>query len=854
MKGEAGIQRICLGIRQTRHTIMPAPPLFALSLLSAAALGYEILLMRLLSIIQWHHFAYMMISVALLGYGAAGAIVVLAQRAMAPRFAAVFVTGAMLFGVAAIACFALAQRVAFNPLEILWNPRQTLRLFLIYLLLFVPFFCAATCVCLTFTRFHHQVHRIYSFDVVGAGVGSVAIILALFVLTPVDALRLVGGAGLAAAALASIECSWHRHWMPVLLLGAAASVPAGLPNDWIALRPSEYKELSQTLRIKDARVVAESSSPLGLVTVVESPSIPFRHAPGLSLNATLEPPPQLGVFTDGEGLSALNRYDGQREPLGYLDYLTSALPYHLLERPRVLVLGSGAGADVLQAIYHQASAIDAVELNPQVIGLVQGRFADFSGKPYSAPNVRVFVGEARGFIAGRGERYDLIQVALLDSFGASSAGLYALSESYLYTVEAFQDYLRHLKPGGLLAITRWVTLPPRDIPKLFATAMMAMERTGVPQPSRRLALIRGWKTATLVVKNGEISAADIAALREFCRARSFDLEYYAGMQAAEANRYNVLEKPYFFDTAQALQATDRDRFWARYKFDIRPATDDKPYFFHFFKWRSLPELLALKEQGGLPLLEWGYPVLIATLLQGALATLLLIILPLWMIRRRRGLAPDALPSTASHVGGGTEAGALSGRRVALYFLAVGAAFMFVEIAFIQKFILFLSHPLYAVAVVLCAFLSFAGLGSRYAQRLQAGGPPSRSPAPGARWRKGRWYPVGWIVFAICLISLLYLAILSPLFRLLISLPDPAKIAISALLVAPLAFVMGMPFPLGLGRVASRMESLVPWAWGINACASVVAAVLATLLAIHLGFTAVVLIALLLYLAAAFNCP
>jgi hypothetical protein len=570
----------------------------------------------------------------------------------------------------------------------------------------------------------------------------------------------------------------------------------------------------------------------------------------------MEPPPQLGVFTDGDGLSALNRYDGRREPLSYLDYLTSALPYHLLEHPRVLVLGSGAGADVLQALYHQASAIDAVELNPQVIDAVQGRFADFSGKPYSAPNVRVFTGEARSFIAGRGERYDLIQVALLDSFSASSAGLYALSESYLYTVQAFQDYLRHLNPGGMLAITRWVTLPPRDILKLFATGMVAMEGAGVAQPSRRLVLIRGWKTTTLLVKNGEFSGAEIVALRGFCRARSFDVGYYPGMQAAEANRYNVLEKPYFFEAAQALLSPDRDKFWARYKFDIRPTTDDKPYFFHFFKWRSLPELLALKEQGGLPLLEWGYPVLIATLLQATLAALILILFPLWMIRRRHRLAHSSPPSTTTTilVGNATASAALSGRRVAIYFLAIGFGFMFVEIAFIQKFILFLGHPLYAVAVVLCAFLSFAGLGSRYSQRLQGGGPHLPSPAPGSRWNRGRRSLLARAVFAISLISLLYLAILPTLFRLLISLPDPAKIAISALLVAPLAFAMGMPFPLGLGRVADSAEALVPWAWGINACASVVAAVLATVLAIHLGFTAVVVIALLLYVAAAAVCP
>ena len=803
---------------------MPRPPLLALALLSAAALGYEILLMRLLSIILWHHFAYMMISVALLGYGAAGALVAFARPVLLRHFMPAFVAGALLFGATAMACFAIAQLVAFNPLEILWEPSQPLRLLLLYLLLFVPFFCAATSVCLVFSRFDTQVHRVYSFDILGAGLGCLGIIVALFALSPVGALRLVSAAGMAAAALACVECRWHRRWLPAFLL-VAAMVPAAVPGAGIALRPSEYKELNQLLRIGDARVVAQRSSPLGLVTVVESPSIPLRHAPGLSLNASTEPPPQLAVLTDGDGLSALNRYDGRREPLAYLGDLTSALPFHLLQNPKVLVLGSGAGADVLQAIWHHASAVDAVELNPQVIELVQGRFAAFSGKPYSAPGVRVFTGEARGFLAASKDRYDLIQVALLDSFSTSSAGLYALSESYLYTVEAFQGYLRHLRPGGMLAITRWVTLPPRDIPKLFATAVAAMEGMDVPAPALRLVLIRGWKTATLLVKNGAFDAAELAALQAFCRARSFDVEYFPGIQASQANRHNVLDKPYFFETAQALLGPERARFLSEYKFDVRPATDDKPYFFHFFKWRTLPELLALKSQGGLPLLEWGYPVLVATLLQATAAALLLIVVPLRVLRRRPPVTTNG--SQRPHAW-----------RVGFYFLAVGVGFMFVEIAFIQKFILFLSHPLYAVAVVLCAFLCFAGLGSRYSQRLPA--------------RDGRQAMLA--ITGIWVVSLLYLVALPAVFRLLIALPDPARIAVAVLLIAPLAFLMGMPFPLGLSRVAAGDEALVPWAWGINACASVVAAVLATLVAIHAGFTVVILVALLLYFAAALACP
>jgi len=802
---------------------MTSPPLAAIALLSAAALGYEILLMRLFSIILWHHFAYMMISVAMLGYGAAGTFVALAQRSLLRRYEFVFSAAAALFGITAVGGFLLAQRVAFDPLEMLWDPRQPLRLLVIYALLFVPFFCAATSICVTFARFADQPHRIYSYDILGAGAGALSILAALFVTTPSGALQWIGALGLAAAALAGFHARARPRWVPVALLGVALLIPFGLPADWTRLRPSEYKDLSQTLSISGTRVVAERSSPIGLVEVVESPSIPFRHAPGLSLNAPMEPPLQLGVFVDGDGPTALTRYDGRIEPLGYLDYLTSALPYHLLDRPRVLVLGAGAGADVLQAIYHRASSIDAVELNPQVLDLVERQFADYSGKPYSAPSVRVHVAEARGYVTAHADRYGLIQVALLDAFGASSAGLHALSESYLYTVEALDEYVGHLETGGLLAITRWVNLPPRDVLKLFATAVLTLEKRGVARPEQQLALIRGWKTATLVVKNGALTPGEIEALKDFCRARSFDVAYYPGIDAAETNRYNVLPQPYFHDGALALLGPERQAFFDRYKFDIVPATDDKPYFFHFFKWRTLAELLALKEQGGLPLLEWGYPVLVATLIQAVVASLALILLPLWIRARGAGQRDQA---------------GWSRLRIAAYFSAIGFAFMFIEIAFIQKFLLFLSHPLYAVAVVLCAFLVFAGLGSRYSGRAAV-----------ARGASLAW-PVARPIAGIAVLASLYLIVLAALFRELMPLPDAFKIMISIGLIAPLAFAMGMPFPLGLARVAGRTRPLVPWAWGINACASVVAAIVATLLAIHVGFGAVVLVAVILYALAA----
>jgi hypothetical protein len=309
-------------------------------------------------------------------------------------------------------------------------------------------------------------------------------------------------------------------------------------------------------------------------------------------------------------------------------------------------------------------------------------------------------------------------------------------------------------------------------------------------------------------------------MKAFADARAFDLDWYPGIRPQEANRRSVLEQSWFHDGAVALLGPGRDAFFERYKFDVAPATDDRPFFFHFFKWRTLPEVLALKDRGGLPLLEWGYPVLVATFAQAIVVGTLLILLPLAVAGRSPAFA----------------ASGVSRARVAGYFLALGGAFMFVEIAFIQKFILFLGHPLYAVAVVLFAFLLFAGFGGRYAGRRQeATAPPRTASAP---------------VLAIGAIALAYLVALPAAVPHLVRLPNGARIAAAVALIAPLAFAMGMPFPRGIKALAERAPALVPWAWGMNACASVVAAVGAALFAVQFGFNAVVVAAVAMYALAA----
>lgn len=797
--------------------------LAAVALLSAAALAFEVLLVRAFAIMQWHHFAAMIISMALLGYGASGTLLTLARHRFVARAELSFAVLAALFGFCILAGVSVAQVVPLNLLELAWDRGQQVKLMLVYLVLALPFLLAGSGIGLALAVAGEHVGRICRSDLLGAGCGSLGVIGLLWLLPVADCFRATAAFALSAAAVGS-GAPRRNSLLAGACLAGAVLIPWVWPEAWLAPRPSPYKELSLALIVPGARVVAERHGPLGQLTVVENPNVPFRWAPGQSLTSTQEPPEQLAVFTDGSGMTAITRFDGEFDRLRYLDEQTAALPYHLLARPRVLVLGAGGGADVLLARMFQAASIDAVELDPRMVELVRSRFAGFAGDVY-APPARVHVADARGFVQSSEQLYDIVQISLLDSF-AAAGGLPGLGVSTIYTLEAMRALLDRLAPEGVLAITRWNSVPPRDSLKLFATAVQALRDRGVDDPGNRLAWIRGWRTATLLVKNGALSAEDAAAVRTFSRERGFDLAWLPGMHGDESNRFNLLDRPWFHQGASALLGPDPGAFFATYKFDVSPATDDRPFFFHTLKTSTLMELLRMPERAGFNLVEWGYPVLLATLGQALVASILLILLPLLALRR----APP-----------GSQYRSQARVRVVLYFAALGLAFMFIEVTFIQRFQLFLGHPVYAVSAVLCAFLVFAGLGSgaTRAFALRVGG--DRRAARIA-------------VAGIAVLATAHLLLLGDLFRHLTALPLLVKVPISILAIAPLAFCMGMPFPLGLVRIQADAPPLLPWAWGINGCASVVSAILASLLALHLGFTMVLLSAVALYVLAALVYP
>ncbi len=746
----------------------------SIPIISASAVAAEILLMRLMAVAIWYHFAYMIISLALLGYGASGTFLTILRGRLLPRFKLFLPLISLALSISLPLCFRLSQMISFDPFLMMWDPRHFLRLFARYLLLMIPFFLAGSFTGLCIAAYSDRIGRIYLFDLMGAGMGSVGAIGLTFLLRPGDALSVLSLFSL----LGAILTSWHagyllRSLIPALPVLAAVNL---MP---LRLDISQYKYLVAAERMPEAKVLYESPSPLGLLTALRSPAL--RIAPGLSLAYEGDIPPQIAVFTDADSPTAITS-PGDPEKLAFLDYMTNALPYVLLRSPKVLVIGAGGGMDVLSALTHGAREVVAVELNPQMVKMVSERFSDFAGGIYSDPRVRVVLGDGRGFVERCQERFDLIQISLVESFRASAAGVYALSESYLYTVEAFKSYMRHLTENGILCITRWSKIPPVDTMKVIGT-MDRLRSIGI-SPQNNMAFIRSWATDTIILKRSELTKEEIEAIKEFCREKLYDLAYYPGIPAEEMWEF--------------LPYNPSGRWkWMEGMFNIKPATDDRPYFFHFFRWRSLPYLVKRMGRNWLILVEWGYVMLVATLIQAVAASILLILLPL-----RALLSPR-----------------VSGRWkrlwVLLYFGALGFGFMSMEIVLIQLFSLFLSDPIYSAASVIGGMLVVAGLGSLASGRF-SGLPPE--------------LPFGMII----LLSAIQRYLPRLEFSTLADLPLPLRIGLSILSIAPLAFFMGMAFPMGVRRLRARDESLIPWAWGVNGCASVIGAVGAMIIALSLG--------------------
>jgi len=555
--------------------------------------------------------------------------------------------------------------------------------------------------------------------------------------------------------------------------------------------------------VVDAEVMQERWSPYGLLTVVRSPTVPFREAPGLSLTTSALVPAQIGVFTDAHSLqtmTVLNEHQPLPEQLGFLNDSLSALPYWLREKPAVLVLEAGTGEAVLEAVFHGAGAITAQELNPQL--------ADLSRDLYWSDQVTLVTGETRQVLARMSERFDLIRLSLGGAV-ASSARV-----DFRFTREAVVSYLNHLADDGMLVVQSPIRYPPRDGLRVLATAIDALGADA----GDRLVALRNWDSALFLIRNGAFTPAELDTVRAFAAAKSFDLVWYPGIAREQTNRFHRWRTPWLYEGTVALLGDEADTFLDAYKFDVTPVSDDRPFFGQFFKAALLADVFALGPAGGALLLDAGYLIVAAALAQAMIISIVLVLLPLWLVRR---------------------AGERSRSRLALlmYFGGIGLAFLFVEIGFLQKLTLVLGDPLLTAATVLAGFLLFAGLGSLSAARVYA------------MLKRRLHRPMLGITAVLAMVTLVELAVLGGFSTTLLAQPAAIRVGITLALIAPLAWLMGMLFPLGLSRVAAAAPALVPWAWAINGCASVISALVAVMASMHFGFAAIITAGGILYVLA-----
>ena len=793
-------------------------------LLSMAGLCLEITLTRIFSLAQWYHFAFMAVSIALLGFGASGSFLSLFPDLIKRNLNKRLATLSALLALGILASYLNVNYIPFDSYRIAWDREQILYLAIYYLFLALPFFFSGLAVGALLSAQPEQAGKIYSFNLAGSAVGCVVAVVALPMLGGAGTVMLSALLGALAAIAFSRSPISNLQSLISSLLALALLFITIRPPPFLEVRLSPYKGLSQALRYPEAKVVFSRWNAFSRVDVIESQGV--KSAPGLSLAYPDTLPLQKGLFTDGDNLSPVTR----PEKLGFIDYLPVSLPYCLWPKARALIIEPKGGLDVLVALHQGASSVTAVESNPLVIEVAKDAFQD----PYRDQRVTVVVENGRSYVRHVGERFDVVQVSLADTYRPVTSGAYSLSENYLYTVEAFVDYLAHLSEGGLLVVSRWLQTPPSESLRAGALAVTALEKASLPQPELRIVAIRSWSTLLLLVKNGEFTAGEIEAVKSFCRQRQFDLVYYPGIREAEANRYNAYQEPLYYRAFQSLLFGDRARFYADYSYDVSPTSDDRPFFFHFFKWSQTPEILQTFGKIWQPFGGSGYFVLVALLILALLASAVLILLPL-LFRRKIMLPPDLAirrpgldvrEPQSNDLAIQAEPGKQLRWRVFAYFAMLGLGYLFVEIPLMQHFILFLGHPIYAFAAVLFAILLFSGLGSMVSPRL----------------------PLSRILLALIGGIILYPLVLPFVFQLLLGQSLGIRLLISVLSLAPLGFLMGVPFPKGIEIIGRLAPDLIPWAWGINGCTSVLASILSAMLAISFGFSRVLVGASVAYLA------
>ena len=748
-----------------------------ISLTTLATMVLELSLSRIFSVVFYYHFAFLVISLALFGLGGGGLFSYLFRGRSKKLFRNLGVLAAANSGVVVLTLAYVLTRQ---------GELDSGTLALVYLTSALPFFLAGTIISTAVAETVERVDRVYFFDLIGAAVGCLML---------VPLLDLFGGPNTVIGA--------------AILFAAAAAI-------WFTLGASP--------RGRAAAVVVA----LGLVALIvlnmKQSLIDVRYAKGERLHTEFyvkwnsfsrvaltkdEKSGKVSIHTDADSVSRIADVDfGRLSANSRRRLLASGAGLAHLLRPaaKTLVIGPGGGEDLALALAAGSHDVTGVEINPIIATtIMRERFAGLSRGLYLRPEVRIVVGDGRSFIHRNEERYEVLRVSQAETWASSQAGAHALSETNLYTTEAFEDYLRHLTADGVLAFTYWSYNPPRESLRLVTLALSALARLGEGKKWEHFIVVRdeagGRPLDTVLVGRSPFPASDAATVRRAVAESALEVVYLPG---------DTSGSPF----AKLLRGNEAE-YLADYPYDVSPVDDNRPFFFYTAEMSDVVNFLSNRTAAADgPAVNPAVPLLFRLVGVSLLATAIVLILPPVFLGgrlpRRDGVA-----------------------RFLWYFVFIGVGYMLVQVSLIQKFVLFLEHPTYALTVIIFSMLVSSGLGSFYSRRFVRGSD---------RGLMG-------VLATVALLVALLAVLIPPLTNSGSGWPLAIKAILTVLLTAPSGFVMGMAFPAGLARLEKRHQPSVRWAWALNAAASVLGSAMAVFLAIHLGLRETLLVGGVMYLGA-----
>jgi hypothetical protein len=764
--------------------------LAGVALVSATLLMTELALTRIFSVVMYYHFAFLAISIALFGVSASGVLAYVARRRIARWSTDGLLSAQSLIYTACtiVALFFLVRlRVGLS-----YSPRNLALMLTIYALAALPFFSGGLVITLAISRLTGQINAVYASDLIGAAAGCLVLIPLLDRLGAPGVVLSAAALSCAAAMLFASAATRRRAGAigTSMLLVALAGQFSGVASF----------DVADTKGHKGDRVLFSKWNSFSRIGVYE------RQHGDWSLSSAYKGalPETRFMDIDSAASTPILRLDHDLANAQYLRYELTALAYHLRQPGfTALVIGPGGGRDLASALVFGAARVDGVEINPIIADdVMRDRFREFSGGIYTNPRVTIAVDDGRSFVRRTPARYDVIQASLVDTWAATAAGAYTLTENTLYTVDAFNDYLDHLTDDGVLTITRWVF----DGLRLVSLAQEACEGRGWTAADR-LAIVRHDRVATLLLKRSPFTPAELTRIREDSARLGFDVLYAPG--ATSAARDEWIDGTPTGDYARLVAAADRQRFYDAYDRDIRPTTDDRPFFFHTTKLKDQFQVAF----GRSMLFGNGLSALL-TLLGISVALVALFVLgPLLVADRGIAHPPGWLAWL-------------------LYFGALGAGFMLIEVSVLQRFVLLLGHPVYSLTVTLFSLLLGTGLGAAWSRGFDER-TLRRSAARG--------------LLTVALVAVGVAIAADPLVTWAVPFTRGVRVAIAVAALVPIGIALGIPMPTGLRMLSVRAPELVAWAWGMNGALSVLGATLAIFIAMNWGFGVTLLTAAATYL-------